>query len=129
MATPFLEKFHRLGLDNSPYPAIVDQILDEIRFAQLRRNEAAFPDCIILKEKFLFFTKCFIAVRKSHERIYFRARIADNGSDEEMPHRAVCLQTPGKYFFAQPRAQPRSPRHLRSVHEDLQRDYILYMIA
>jgi len=42
----------------------IDQFLNEVRLLTYYEMKLLFPDCIIEKEKFLFFTKCYVAVRK-----------------------------------------------------------------
>ncbi len=39
-------------------------MVDEIRLLTFKEMKSLFPDCEIIKERFLFFTKSYIAVRK-----------------------------------------------------------------
>jgi len=52
------------GLITRPSKAYVNSIINEIRLLTLDEMENLFPDCKIIREKFFFFTKSYIAVRK-----------------------------------------------------------------
>lgn len=58
-----LRNFTVWGLITRPSQEYVDQILSEVRLLTLKEMQTLFPDCIIFKEKFLFFTKAYIALR------------------------------------------------------------------
>jgi hypothetical protein len=51
------------GLMTKPSPAEVIGFLDEVRLLRFNEMQALFPDCEILREKFMGFTKSYIAVR------------------------------------------------------------------
>jgi hypothetical protein len=59
-----LRNFTIWGLITRPDKAEVEKILAEIRLLSYDEMKVLFPDCEIRKEKFLFLTKAFIAVRK-----------------------------------------------------------------
>lgn len=61
---PLLRNFTVWGLLIRPSNDDVDNFLGEIRMLTYNEMKSLFPDCIILREKILFFTKCFIAVRQ-----------------------------------------------------------------
>ena len=73
--TPFIHYFpksiRRLLLRNftlwgwlyRPEPKIVEASIEEHRLLSYREMKELFPDCKILKERFLFFTKSYIAYR------------------------------------------------------------------
>jgi hypothetical protein len=58
-----LRNFTVWGLITRPSQEFVDQFLDEVRLLTLKEMQTLFPDCIILKERFLLFTKAYITVR------------------------------------------------------------------
>lgn len=58
-----LSKFSVLGLMYNPPKEKLDGMVDELRLLTYREMKILFPDCKIIKERFLFFTKCYIAVR------------------------------------------------------------------
>ena len=45
-------------------PAVVHQIVDEVRLLTYREVKELFPDCVILRERVLGITKSYIAVRQ-----------------------------------------------------------------
>jgi hypothetical protein len=59
-----LRNFTIWGLLTRPDKVRVEQFLSEIRLLTYDEMKTLFPDCEIRKEKFLFFTKAFIGVRK-----------------------------------------------------------------
>ena len=59
-----LRNFTIWGLLTRPDKDKVEQFLAEIRLLSYDEMKTLFPDCEIRKEKFLFFTKAFVAVRK-----------------------------------------------------------------
>lgn len=58
-----LRNFTIWGLITRPSQTQVEQFLSEVRLLTLKEMQVLFPDCIILKEKFLFLTKAYIAIR------------------------------------------------------------------
>lgn len=58
-----LRNFTVWGLITRPSRDDVDRFLNEVRLLTLPEMQLLFPDCIILKERFLFFTKAYIAIR------------------------------------------------------------------
>ncbi len=60
---PLLRHFTVWGLVSKPTPKQVDEFLQEVRLLTYSEMRALFPDCRILRERFLGFTKCYIAVR------------------------------------------------------------------
>ncbi len=46
-----------------PTPEEREAFLDEVRLLSYREMRLLFPDCQILRERFLFLTKSYIAVR------------------------------------------------------------------
>jgi len=60
-----LRNFSVWGLITRPSQNYVDGMVDEIRLLTFREMKSLFPDCRIIKERFLFFTKSYIAVRKN----------------------------------------------------------------
>lgn len=74
--TPFIHYFpkswqrHMLrnltvwGWITRPKQEQIDSLLEEIRLLTYKEMKELFPDCVIEKEKFLFFTKCYVAIRK-----------------------------------------------------------------
>jgi hypothetical protein len=59
-----LRNFTVWGLLTRPDKDAVERILAEIRLLSYDEMKTLFPDCEIRRERFLFFTKAFIAVRK-----------------------------------------------------------------
>lgn len=59
-----LRNFTTWGLLTRPDKDKVDQFLAELRLLSCDEMKTLFPDCEIRREKFLGFTKAFIAVRK-----------------------------------------------------------------
>ena len=59
-----LRNFTVWGLLTRPDKDEVEQFLSEIRLLSYDEMKNLFPDCEIRKEKFLLFTKAFVAVRK-----------------------------------------------------------------
>jgi hypothetical protein len=59
-----LRNFTIWGLATRPDKDKVKNFLDEIRLLSYAEMKTLFPDCEIRKEKFLFLTKAFIAIRK-----------------------------------------------------------------
>ncbi len=53
------------GLMTKPSRAEVAGFLDEVRFLNCREMRELFPDCVICRERFLGFTKSYVAVRTS----------------------------------------------------------------
>jgi hypothetical protein len=53
------------GLLARPSPARVDQMVGELRLLSAREMRALFPDCDILRERWLGLTKSYIAVRRA----------------------------------------------------------------
>lgn len=58
-----LRRFTIWGWILKPSPQMVEKFLDEIRLLTYREMQQLFPDCRILRERFLGMTKSFIAVR------------------------------------------------------------------
>ncbi len=58
-----LRNFTVFGLMTRPPQSEVDSLVEEIRLVTYEEMKALFPDCDILREKLLFLTKSFIAVR------------------------------------------------------------------
>lgn len=58
-----LRNFTVWGLITRPSQEYVDQILSEVRLLTLKEMQKLFPDCLIFRERFLFFTKSYIAIR------------------------------------------------------------------
>ena len=58
-----LRNFTVWGLITRPPRARVDRFLDTIRLLSLKEMQVLFPDCIVLKERFLGFAKSYIALR------------------------------------------------------------------
>ncbi len=52
------------GLVTKPSKAAVEGFLDEVRLLDYDEMVRLFPDCTILRERFLGMTKCYIAVRQ-----------------------------------------------------------------
>ena len=52
------------GLMTKPTPDQVTGFLDEVRLLSYREMRELFPDCEIHREKFLWFTKSYVAVRR-----------------------------------------------------------------
>ena len=59
-----LRNFTVWGWITRPKQDHVDSLLEEIRLLNFKEMKQLFPDCIIEKENFLFFTKCYVAIRK-----------------------------------------------------------------
>ncbi|WP_456426213.1 methyltransferase domain-containing protein [Rhodocaloribacter sp.] len=59
-----LRNFTVWGLLVRPSRERVDQFLEEVRLLGLQEMQALFPDCTIYRERFLFFTKAYIAIRE-----------------------------------------------------------------
>lgn len=59
-----LRNFTVFGLMTRPPQPQVDSMVEEIRLVTYEEMKALFPDCLILREKVLFLTKSFIAVRR-----------------------------------------------------------------
>lgn len=53
------------GLLTKPTRAQVEEMISDIRLLTYREMKQLFPDCTILKERFLGFTKSYVAVRGS----------------------------------------------------------------
>lgn len=51
------------GLTKRPSPSQVEAFLNEVRLLNYREMQELFPDCTILKERFLFITKSYIAFK------------------------------------------------------------------
>jgi hypothetical protein len=56
------------GLMTKPSPAEVVGFLDEVRLLSYCEMQELFPDCVIHRERFLGFTKSYVAVRTRAER-------------------------------------------------------------
>jgi hypothetical protein len=79
LLTPFVHFFPKLvqrrllryftlwGLMTKPTPAEVEGFLNEVRLLSYSEMQELFPDCEIVRERFLGFTKSYIAVRKTSE--------------------------------------------------------------
>jgi len=52
------------GWMTRPTPQQVNEFLNEVRLLTFREMRELFPDCEILRERFLGFTKAFIAIRR-----------------------------------------------------------------
>jgi len=52
------------GLITRPSEKKIGDLLNEVRLLSYKEFKDLFPDCKIYKEKFMGFTKSFIAVRK-----------------------------------------------------------------
>ena len=77
LLTPFIHFFSRSvqarliryftvwGLMTRPTPAQVEGFLNEVRLLTGEEMQALFPDCKILREKWLGFTKSYVAVRRA----------------------------------------------------------------
>ncbi len=59
-----IRNFTIWGLITRPDKERVEKLLNEIRLLSFDEMKMLFPDCEIRKERFLFFTKAFLAVRK-----------------------------------------------------------------
>ena len=59
-----VRNFTVLGWFTRPSQAEVDQLLDSLRLLTYSEFQDLFPDCRIVKERFLFLTKSFVAVRE-----------------------------------------------------------------
>jgi len=58
-----LRNFTVWGLITRPSPSHIDRFLHEVRFLTFEEMQTLFPDCIIFRERFLLFTKAYIAIR------------------------------------------------------------------
>ena len=58
-----VRNFTLWGWITRPTQQYVDNVLSEIRLLSHEEMQRLFPDCVILREKFFGFTKCFIAIR------------------------------------------------------------------
>ena len=58
-----LRYFTVWGLMTRPSPKEVAGFLDEVRLLTYREMQELFPDCQILRERFMGFTKSYVAVR------------------------------------------------------------------
>ena len=56
-------RFTLWGLLTRPGPAQVEKVLSEIRLLTLRELRQLFPDCAILRERFMGLTKSYVVVR------------------------------------------------------------------
>jgi hypothetical protein len=56
------------GLLRHPRQEEVDNYVNELRLLSLKEMRLLFPDCKILKERFLFLAKAYVAVRRDPER-------------------------------------------------------------
>jgi hypothetical protein len=63
-----LRNFTIWGLVTRPTKKEVDEFLDEVHLLTYREMKLLFPDCHVRKEKFLFLTKSYIAVKISNEK-------------------------------------------------------------
>lgn len=61
-----IKNFSIWGLVTRPSQEQVDNFLNEVRLLTYKEMKDLFPDCEIYKEKFLFFTKSYIAIRKTN---------------------------------------------------------------
>jgi hypothetical protein len=59
-----LRNFTIWGWITRPSQSEIDGLLEEIRLLTFSEMKQLFPDCEIERERFLFFTKCYIAIRK-----------------------------------------------------------------
>ncbi|MFN0158103.1 MAG: methyltransferase domain-containing protein [Bacteroidota bacterium] len=60
-----LRNFTIWGLLGRPSQSQVDQFLDEVRLLTFKEMQTLFPDCTIHKERFLLFTKAYVAIRRT----------------------------------------------------------------
>lgn len=58
-----LLRFTVWGLITKPSPEYREEFLDEVRLLSYREMRELFPDCVIVRERVLFLTKSYIAVR------------------------------------------------------------------
>jgi len=58
-----LRNFSIWGWMARPSPDYVADFVDQTRLLSLQEMQELFPDCVILRERFLFMTKAYIAVR------------------------------------------------------------------
>jgi hypothetical protein len=56
-------RFTLRGLLTKPSPDEVEEILRDIRLLSFREMKQLFPDCRIIRERFLGFTKSYVAIR------------------------------------------------------------------
>lgn len=59
-----LRRFTIWGVLQKPNPTQVEEFLDEVRLISFREMKDLFPDCEILRERFMGLTKSYIAVRR-----------------------------------------------------------------
>lgn len=59
-----LLRFSVWGLITKPSQECIDEMVDELRLLSFQEMKMLFPDCEIVREKFLFMTKAYIAIRK-----------------------------------------------------------------
>ena len=52
------------GLITRPNSRYIDKMISELRLLSYNEMQELFPDCEIIKEKFLGMTKAYIALRK-----------------------------------------------------------------
>lgn len=65
-----IRNFTTWGWTVRPTRDQVEQILDEIRLLSFQEFQDLFPDCIILRERFMGMTKSYIAVRTSSRDLH-----------------------------------------------------------
>lgn len=63
LQTRMVRYFTVWGMLTKPGPAEVDEMISDIRLLTYREMKHLFPDCLILKERFLGLTKSYVAVR------------------------------------------------------------------
>jgi hypothetical protein len=59
-----LRNFTIWGLITRPSPQVIENFLQEVRLLDSRQMKELFPDCEIREEKFLLFTKAYVAIRR-----------------------------------------------------------------
>lgn len=59
-----LRNFTIWGWITRPNQDQIDSLVDEIRLLSYKEMVELFPGCVIERERFLLFTKCYVAVRK-----------------------------------------------------------------
>ncbi len=59
-----LRNFTVWGLITRPSPSQIDHFLDEVRLLSFDEMRTLFPDCTIFREKFLWLTKAYIAIKR-----------------------------------------------------------------
>ncbi len=62
-----MRNFTLRGWIDRPDRAAVDSFLAEVRLLTLSEMQVLFPDCTILRERFLGLTKSYVAIRSTHE--------------------------------------------------------------